>query len=56
MGCPSGSDGKENASNEGELGLITRLGRCLGGGHHHLVSKERGTERKEVLIIVKSLP
>ena len=33
MGCPSGSDGKENASNEGELGLITRLGRCLGGGH-----------------------
>ena len=33
MGCPGSSDGKENASNEGELGLIPRLGRCPGGGH-----------------------
>ena len=27
MGLPSGSDGKESASNAGELGLIPRVGR-----------------------------
>ena len=30
---PSGSDGKESASNMGDLGSIPRLGRSPGGGH-----------------------
>ena len=28
-----GSDGKESPCNEGDLGLIPRLGRCPEGGH-----------------------
>ena len=30
---PGGSDGKESASNEGDLGLISGLGRSPGGRH-----------------------
>ena len=30
---PDGSDGKESACNEGDLGLIPGLGRSPGGGH-----------------------
>ena len=30
---PGGSDGKESARDAGDLGLIPRLGRSLGGGH-----------------------
>ena len=30
---PGGSNGKESASNEGDLGLIPGLGRSPGGGH-----------------------
>ena len=32
-GFPGGSDGKESACNEGDLGLIPELGRSPGGGH-----------------------
>ena len=33
MGFPGGSDGKESASNVGDLGLIPGLGRSLGEGN-----------------------
>ena len=33
VGFPGGSDNKESACNAGDAGLITRLGRSLGGGH-----------------------
>ena len=33
LGFPSGSDGKESASNAGPLGSIPGLGRSLGEGH-----------------------
>ena len=33
MGFPGGSDGKESASNAGDLGPIPGLGRSPGGGH-----------------------
>ena len=33
LGFPGGSDGKESASNVGDLGSITGLGRSPGGGH-----------------------
>ena len=33
LGFPGGSDGKESASNEGDLGSIPGLGRSPGGGH-----------------------
>ena len=33
MGFPGGSDGKESACNEGNLGSIPVLGRCPGRGH-----------------------
>ena len=33
LGVPGGSDGKESACNEGDLGLIPRSGRSPGGGH-----------------------
>ena len=33
MGFPCGSDSKESACNEGDLGLIPGFGRCPGGGH-----------------------
>ena len=33
MGFPSGSDGKECASNAGDLGSIPGLGRCPGEGN-----------------------
>ena len=33
MGFPGGSDGKESACNEGDLGLIPGLGRSPGGEH-----------------------
>ena len=32
-GFPGGSDGKESASNAGDLGSIPRLGRSPGGRH-----------------------
>ena len=32
-GFPGGSDGKESACNEGDLGKIPGLGRSPGGGH-----------------------
>ena len=32
MGFPGGSDGKESACNAGDLGSISGLGRCPGGG------------------------
>ena len=32
MGFPGGSDGKESACNEGDLGLIPGLGRSPGEG------------------------
>ena len=32
-GFPGGSDGKESACNEGNLGSIPELGRSPGGGH-----------------------
>ena len=33
MGFPGGSDGKESASNVGDLGLLPGLGRSSGGGN-----------------------
>ena len=33
LGFPRGSDGKESACNEGDLGLIPGLGRSPGGRH-----------------------
>ena len=33
LGFPGGSDSKEPASNVGDLGLISGLGRSPGGGH-----------------------
>ena len=33
LGFPDGSDGKESACNEGDLGLIPELGKSPGGGH-----------------------
>ena len=33
LGFPGGSDGKESACNEGDLGLISGSGRCSGGGN-----------------------
>ena len=33
MGFPGGSDGKESACNEGDLGLISGLGRSPGEGN-----------------------
>ena len=33
MGFPGGSDGKESACNEGDLGLIPELGRSPGEGN-----------------------
>ena len=33
LGFPGGPDGNKSACNVGELGLIPRLGRPLGGGH-----------------------
>ena len=33
MPFPSSSDGKESTCNVGDLGLISGLGRSLGGGH-----------------------
>jgi len=33
MGFPGGSDSKESTCNEGDLGLIPRLGSSMGGGH-----------------------
>ena len=33
MGFPGGSDGKESACSEGDLGSIAGLGRSPGGGH-----------------------
>ena len=33
MGFPGGSDGKESACYEGDLGSIPGLGRSPGGGH-----------------------
>ena len=33
MGFPGGSDGKESASNEGDLGSSPGLERSPGGGH-----------------------
>ena len=33
LGFPCGSAGKESTYNEGDLGLIPRLGRSPGGGH-----------------------
>jgi len=33
LGFSGGSDGKESAYNEGDLGLILGLGRSPGGGH-----------------------
>ena len=34
-GFPGGSDGKESACNEGDLGSIHGLGRSPGGDHDH---------------------
>ena len=36
MGIPGGSDGKEYACNEGDLGSIPGLGRSPGGEHGNL--------------------
>ena len=33
LGFPGGSDGKESACNEGDLGSTAGLGRSPGGGH-----------------------
>ena len=33
LGFPGGSDSKESAGNEGDLGSIFGLGRCPGEGH-----------------------
>ena len=33
MGFPGGSDGKESGCSEGDLSLISGLGRSPGGGH-----------------------
>jgi len=33
LGFPGGSDGKESSCNSGDLGLISGLGRSLGGRH-----------------------
>ena len=33
MGFPGGSDSKESAYNVGDLGSISGLGKCPGGGH-----------------------
>ena len=37
MGVPGGSDGKEYACNEGDLGAIPGLGRSPGGEHGNLL-------------------
>ena len=37
MGFPGGSDGKESASNAGDLGLIPGLGRSPGEGNGNLL-------------------
>ena len=47
-GFPCGSDGKESASNAGELGLIPGLGKSSGGGHGNSLQYsclERPTDR-----------
>ena len=38
MGFPGGSDSKEAACNEGDLGLIPELGTSPGGGHSNPLS------------------
>ena len=47
MGFPSGSDGKESASNTGEPGLILGLGRSPGEGQYSGLrnSMDRGAWR-----------
>jgi len=37
MGFPGGSDGKESACSEGDLGLISGLGRSPGEGNGYLL-------------------
>ena len=47
-GFPDGSDGKESASNTGDLGLIPRLGRSFGEGNgnpHHNSCLENSMDR-----------
>ena len=60
-GFPGGSDGKESASNAGDLGLIPGLGRCPGEGSGYplqysclLNSMERGAWRATVHEVTKS--
>ena len=40
-GFPGGSDGKESIYNAGDLGSITGLGRCPGGGHDNPLHDSR---------------
>ena len=37
LGFPGGSVGKESVCNAGDLGLITGLEKCLGGGYDNLL-------------------
>ena len=52
MDFPGGSDGKEFACNVGDLGLITGLGRSLGGGHGNPLqySCQENTHRQRSLV------
>ena len=61
MGFPGGSDGKECAYNEGDLGSITESGRSPGGGHDNSLqysylenSMDRGASWPPVHGVVKS--
>ena len=58
---PGGSDGKEYACNEGDLGSIPGLGRTPGGGHGNdssipawRIPKDRGAQRATVHGVTKS--
>ena len=62
MGFPGGSDGKESASNLGDLGSIPGLERSPGGGmatHSNIfawrLSVDRGACRATVQGVAKSL-
>ena len=45
MGFPSGSDGKESASNAGDLGSFLGLGRSPGEGNGHPLLLENAMNR-----------
>ena len=46
---PGGSDGKESASNAGDLGLIPGIGRSLGEGEGYY-NRGKGIKRKSTKV------